>query len=124
MHNLNNQVADLHSKVDALQAANAILIKARADYGREQQLYQQQVISRQEFDSFQEAFSVAQAQQQEAQHDVAQVRAELGLPPTPKNGDELSGIPANLDQTYSAVKVAQDATDADCGRARVFSFIQ
>ena len=35
------------------------------------------------------------------------VRAELGLPPTPKNGDELSGIPANLDQTYSAVKVAQ-----------------
>ena len=46
VHNLNNQVADLHSKVDALQAANATLIKARADYGREQQLYQQQVISR------------------------------------------------------------------------------
>ena len=71
MHNLNNQVADLHSKVDALQAANATLIKARADYGREQQLYQQQVISKSEFDSFQEAFSVAQAQQQKAQHDVA-----------------------------------------------------
>jgi membrane fusion protein (multidrug efflux system) len=108
MHNLNNQVADLHSKVDALQAANATLIKAQADFGREQQLYQQQVISRQEFDKFQEAFSVAQAQQQEAQHDAASVRAELGLPPTPRNGDELSGIPANLDQTYSAVKVAQD----------------
>ncbi len=104
---LNNQVADLHSKVDALQGANATLIKARADFGREQQLYQQQVISRQTFDSYQAAFSVAQAQQQQAQHDVASVRAELGLPPTPKNGDELSGIPANLDQTYSAVKVAQ-----------------
>jgi membrane fusion protein, multidrug efflux system len=107
MHNLNNQVADLHSKVDALQAANAILIKARADYGREQQLYQQQVISKSDFDTFQEAFSVAQAQQQKAQHDIAQVRAELGLPPTPKNGDGLNGIPATLDQTYSAVKVAQ-----------------
>ncbi len=106
-HNLNNQVADLHSKVDALQAANATLIKDRADFGREQQLYQQQVISRQTFDSYQEAFSVAQAQQQQAQHDVAQVRAELGLPPTPKGGNELSGIPANLDQTYSAVKAAQ-----------------
>ena len=46
MHNLNNQVADLHSKVDALQAANATLIKARADFGREQQLYQHQVISK------------------------------------------------------------------------------
>jgi membrane fusion protein (multidrug efflux system) len=107
MHNLNNQVADLHSKVDALQAANATLIKARADYGREQQLYQKQVISRQDFDSFQEAFSVAQAQQQKAQHDVGMVRAQLGLAATSKNGDELSGIPANLDQTYSAVKAAQ-----------------
>ncbi len=67
MHNLNNQVADLHSKVDALQAANATLIKAQADFGREKQLYQQQVIAKQEFDSFQEAFSVAQAQQQKAQ---------------------------------------------------------
>src|SRR5271156_1572835 len=107
MHNLNNQVADLHSEVDALQAANATLIKARADFGREQQLYQNQVISKQEFDKFQEAFSVAQAQQQKAQHDAASVRAELGLPSTPRNGDPLSGIPANLDQTYSAVKVAQ-----------------
>jgi membrane fusion protein (multidrug efflux system) len=107
VHNLNNQVADLHSKVDALQAANATLIKARADYGPEQQLYQNQVISKQEFDLFQEAFSVAQAQQQKAQHDTAMVRAELGLPITPKNGDNLSGIPANLDQTCSAVKVAQ-----------------
>jgi membrane fusion protein (multidrug efflux system) len=106
-HNLNNQVADLHSKVDALQAANATLVKTRADYGRQQQLYQQQVISKQEFDAFQEAFSVAQAQQEKAQHDVGAVRAELGLAATSKNGDELSGIPANLDQTYSAVKVAQ-----------------
>ena len=104
---LNNQVADLHSKVDSLQAAKATLIEAKANFGRERQLYQQHVIAKQEFDSFQEAFSVAQAQQQEAQHDVAQVRAELGLPSTPKNGDELSGIPANLDQTYSEVKVAQ-----------------
>jgi len=124
MHNLNNQVADLHSKVDALQAANATLIKTRADYGREQQLYQQQVISRQEFDSYQEAFSVAQAQQQQAQHDIGQVRAELGLPSTPKNGDELSGIPANLDQTYSAVKVAQERlmqTAAELGVSHSFT---
>ena len=124
MHNLNNQVADLHSKVDAHQAANATLIKAQADFGREKQLYQQQVISRQEFDSFQEAFSVAQAQEQKAQHDVAAVRAELGLAATSKNGDELSGIPANLDQTYSAVKVAQDRlmqTAAELGSFHSFN---
>ena len=107
MHNLNNQVADLHYKADALQGANATLIKTQADFEREQQLYKQQVISKQEFDSYQEAFSVAQAQQQEAQHDVARVRAQLGLPVTPKSASALSGIPANLDQNYSAVKTAQ-----------------
>jgi membrane fusion protein (multidrug efflux system) len=74
MHNLNNQVADLHSKADAFEAANATLIKTRADFGREQQLYQQQVISKSEFDTFQEAFSVAQAQQQKAEHDIARAR--------------------------------------------------
>jgi membrane fusion protein, multidrug efflux system len=124
MHNLNNQVADLHAKVDAHQAANASLIKAQADFGREKQLYQQQVISRQEFDSFQEAFSVAQAQEQKAQHDVGAVRAELGLAAASKNGDELSGIPANLDQTYSAVKVAQNRlmqTAAELGSFHSFS---
>jgi membrane fusion protein, multidrug efflux system len=123
-HNLNNRVADLHSKADALQAANATLIKARADFGREQQLYQQQVISKQEFDSFQEAFSVAQAQEQEAQHDVASVRAELGLPATSRNGDPLAGIPANLDQSYSAVKVAQSRlmqTAAELGSFHSFT---
>ena len=107
MDHLNNQVADLHSKVDALQAANATLIKARADYQREQRLFKAKVVARSDFDTYQEAFSVAQAQQQKAQHDVAQVRAELGLRPTSNNGDDLSGIPANLDQTYSAVKEAQ-----------------
>jgi membrane fusion protein, multidrug efflux system len=124
MHNLNNQVADLHAKADSLQAANATLIKTTADYGREKQLYQQGVISRQEFDSFQEAYSVAQAQQQKAQHDVGAVRAELGLAATPKSGDVLSGIPANLDQTYSAVKVAQSRlmqTAAELGSFHSFN---
>jgi membrane fusion protein, multidrug efflux system len=124
MHNLNNQVADLHSKVDSLQGANATLIKTQADFRREKQLYQQQVISKSEFDSFQEAFSVAQAQQQKAQHDVGAVRAELGLAAISKNGDELSGIPANLDQTYSAVKVAQDRlmqTAAELGSFHSFN---
>jgi membrane fusion protein, multidrug efflux system len=37
---LNDQVADLHASVAALQAANARLTRARADYGREKQLYE------------------------------------------------------------------------------------
>ena len=104
---LNDQVADLHASVAALQAANAKLTDARADYGREKQLYQNQVISRQEFDNYQEAFSVAQAQADKAQQDVYRIRASLGLPERPAHGDELADVPPALNKTYSKVKEAQ-----------------
>jgi membrane fusion protein (multidrug efflux system) len=107
MEELHNQVAELHAKVAALQAMNATLIKARADYGREQQLFRAQVISAQVFDAYQEAFSVAQAQRDKAQQDVHQIRAELGLPQTPAKSGDLDEVPANLDQHFSAVKEAQ-----------------
>lgn len=86
---------------------NATLIKARADYKREQQLFQQHVISAQVFDSYQEAFSVAQAQRDNAQQDVYRIRAQLGLPPAATNGGNLDEVPPDLDQHFSAVKEAQ-----------------
>jgi membrane fusion protein, multidrug efflux system len=104
---LNNQVAELHASVAALQASNARLTRARADYGREKQLYEKQVISRQEFDAYQEAFSVAQAQSEKAQQEVFQIRAALGLREKPAHGDGLSDVPPALDKTYSKVKEAQ-----------------
>ena len=107
MENLNNEVADLHAKVAALQAASATLLKTGADFGREQQLFNKGVIARQEFDSYREAFSVAQAQRDNAQQDVYRIRAELGLPPTPAKGEDLDAVPADLDQHFSAVKEAQ-----------------
>jgi membrane fusion protein (multidrug efflux system) len=106
INNIDNQIAQLHAKVAALQAANATLTRTRADYDREVQLLKRQVISQAQFDSYQEAFSVADAQSQKARQDVYRIRAGLGLPPQPPNGD-LSEIPANLDETTPAVKVAQ-----------------
>ncbi len=103
--NVNNQIAQLHAEVAALQAANATLIKARADYGRGQQLLKHQVISQSEFDTYQEGFSVAEAQSQKAKEDVLRIRAALGLP-EPPNGD-MSNIPANLDEHAPAIKEAQ-----------------
>jgi membrane fusion protein, multidrug efflux system len=104
---LHNQVADLRAKVAALQAANATLAKAQADYQREQQLLRHQVISQQEFDSYLETYSVARAQSAKAQQEVYQIRAELGIPPKPPNGDDLAEVPPDLDQHFSAVKEAQ-----------------
>ena len=104
---LDNQVAELRSKVATLHAMNATLVKTRADYDREEQLLKQQVISQQVYDSYLEAFSVAQAQSQKAEEDVYRIRAGLGLPPRPLKGDDLGEVPADLDQRFSAVKVAQ-----------------
>lgn len=107
MEELHNQVADLRAKVAALRAANATLTKAQADYNREERLLGQQVISQQEFDSYLETYSVAKAQSAKAQQEVYQVRAELGLPLKPANGNDLTEVPPDLDQHFSAVKEAQ-----------------
>ncbi|HVN89168.1 MAG TPA: HlyD family secretion protein [Candidatus Binataceae bacterium] len=106
MEELHNQVADLHAKVEALQAANATLAKAQADYQREQQLLKNQVIAQQQYDEYLESYAVARAQAAKAQQEVYQLRAGLGLPPKPANGD-LTDVPADLDQHFSAVKEAQ-----------------
>ena len=104
---VHDQVADLHAKVAALQSANATLVKAQADYQREVQLLKNQVISQQVFDSYQEAYSVAKAQASKAEQEVYQIRAALGLPPKPANGD-LADVPPDLDQHFSEVKEAQN----------------
>jgi membrane fusion protein (multidrug efflux system) len=105
---VHNQVADLHAKVAALQAANATLVKAQADYQRERQLLAKQVISQFVFDSYQQAYSVAVAQSSKAEQEVYEIRAALGLPPKPPNGGDLAEVPPDLDQHFSAVKEAQN----------------
>jgi membrane fusion protein, multidrug efflux system len=104
---VHDQVAVLHAKVAALQAANATLVKAQADYQREQQLLKHQVISQEQFDTYQESYDVAQAQASKAKQEVYEIRAQLGLPPKPSNGD-LAEVPPDLDQHFSAVKEAQN----------------
>jgi membrane fusion protein (multidrug efflux system) len=105
---VHDQIADLDAKVAALQAANATLIRAQADYQREKQLLEHQVISQQQFDSYQEAYFVAKAQSAKAEQEVYEIRAALGLPPKPPNGGDLTAVPPDLDQHFSAVKEAQN----------------
>jgi membrane fusion protein (multidrug efflux system) len=122
IEDLNNQVAALHAAVATLQAADATLVRAKADFAREQDLYDKQVISRSEFDKFQESYSVAQAQRDKAEQNVYKIRAELGLPPLAK-GEDLAKVPPDLDQTFSEVKAAQarlQQTAAKLGIAPTF----
>ncbi|HUN59941.1 MAG TPA: HlyD family secretion protein [Candidatus Binataceae bacterium] len=108
IEDVHDKAADLQAKVSALQAANATLARTQADYHREQQLLEHQVISQQQFDSYQEAYFVAKAQSAKAESEVYEIRAALGLPAKPPNGGDLAAVPPDLDQHFSAVKEAQN----------------
>jgi len=104
---LENQVALLHDRVAALEKAKATLVLAQADFNRAKQLLGTPAESRQEYDRYQEAYSTASAQVTQALAAVRQVRASLGLPTQPANGEDLDQVPSNLDQTFSSVLQAQ-----------------
>jgi len=105
---LHNQVAELQARVAALQSAKATLSRARADYDRDRPLVKDGAVSKQEFDAVTERAAVAQAQVDKALQEVSEIRAGLGLPPKPGTGQDLAEVPPDLDQTYSAVKEAQN----------------
>jgi membrane fusion protein, multidrug efflux system len=107
IEDVDNQIALLHSKVADLNSAQATYNKAEAEYQRVLPLVGTGAESQQDLDNYKEAYLVSQAQVQAALQDVYQVRVSLGMPPKPETGDDLTQVPADLDQTFSTVKQAQ-----------------
>jgi membrane fusion protein, multidrug efflux system len=106
IEDVDNQIALLHSKVAALASEQAVLTKTQAEYARVTPLVGSGGISQQDLDNYKEAYLVAQAGVDAALQDVYQVRVSLGLPAKP-TGDDLTEVPADLDQTFSTVRQAQ-----------------
>jgi membrane fusion protein (multidrug efflux system) len=107
IEDVHNQVAILHTKFATLTSQRASTAKAQSDFDRGKSLVESRAISNEEFDSRKAALLVALAREDEALQSVYQVRVALGLPLNPAEGKELTDVPADLDQTFSAVKVAQ-----------------
>jgi membrane fusion protein (multidrug efflux system) len=103
---VNNQVALLRARVAALKTKEATLDRARSDYERGRRLVQTAAISREEFDQRQQDIRVAEASVNQAREEVHQIRASLGLAPQPEQGKDLTDVPPDLDQTFSAVRTA------------------
>ena len=122
MDDVDNRVAQLHSRVAALDKSKATLKLAQVEFARAEQLLPQATISREDYDRRQAAQSVAQAEVVQAMSDVHQIRVSLGLPAQPASGD-LSEVPPDLDQTFSSVRDAQAAliqTAAELGVAHSY----
>lgn len=106
MEDVKNQIALLGANVATWDSKKATLKRAEADLERSKPLVAKGVISRQDFDKYEQDFAVAQAEVKQSLEQVHQVRVALGLPSQPKEGDSLSSVPEDLDQNFSSVRQA------------------
>ncbi|MGN6371021.1 MAG: efflux RND transporter periplasmic adaptor subunit [Phycisphaerae bacterium] len=109
IEDVDNEIALLRARVATVESAKATLQKAQGDYDRAVPLVKTGNISPDEFESRKEALAVAKAKLDEALESVYQVRVSLGLPPKPEQGNDLTQVPPDLDQTFSSVREAEAA---------------
>ena len=109
MEDVHNQVAILDAKVADLRSKQAVLTRAQKDFDRVKHIRAEDAgaVSRETYEHRQAELSVAEAEVKEALENVYKIRASLGLPSIPAKGESLAQVPADLDQTFSAVLQAQ-----------------
>jgi membrane fusion protein (multidrug efflux system) len=106
IEDVHNQVAALRAKVAAVTTRKVALELAEADFHRGEKLLTSSALSREDFETRQEAFQAVQAQLQQALEEVYQARVALGLPAKPDGGGALDKVPPDLDQITSSVREA------------------
>jgi membrane fusion protein, multidrug efflux system len=122
VENVDSQVALLHARVADIAKAKAALVFAQVQFDRARVLVTREDVPRSEYDKREADLKTASAQLAQSLADVYQIRASLGLPPK-ADADDLDQVPADLDETFSAVLQAQAqliASAAQLGLVRSF----
>jgi len=104
---VDNQVAQLRANVATLESQKASLVLAQANFTRYASLITTHAVSQEDYDQAQAVLRVDEAQVKQALERVHESRVSLGLPATPPKGQELTDVPADLDETFSSVREAQ-----------------
>jgi membrane fusion protein (multidrug efflux system) len=120
IEDVDNQIALLNSKVAALNSTRATLEKAQADYDRAAPLVRSGAVAQENLDLRREALKVAKAQVDEALQEVYEVRASLGLSREPEGGGDLTQVPPDLDQNFSAVRQAEQSLIQSAAQLGIF----
>jgi membrane fusion protein (multidrug efflux system) len=107
VENVDNQVALLHARVAAIEKSKAALTLAQVQFDRARALVGRADVTREEYDTRQAELTTAGAQLVQTLAEVYQVRVSLGLPAQPPKGGDLDQVPADLDDSFSAVLEAQ-----------------
>jgi membrane fusion protein, multidrug efflux system len=103
---VDNQIANLRAAVATLNSKKATLTLARSNLKRGEELQPSGGISKEELDQRKQTVKVDEAEVDQALQQVYAIRASLGIPDKPPEGQELTDVPPNLDQTFSAVRQA------------------
>jgi membrane fusion protein (multidrug efflux system) len=106
IEDVDNQVALIRAKAATVDQTKATLTLAQAEFDRAKKLFAGKVSSAEELDQKREALDVAQAQATQALENVYQARVALGLPAKPADGESLTEVPPDIDQTFSSVRQA------------------
>ncbi len=105
MEEVNNQVATLHGSVQNWKSKKASLELAKANLRRGEELAPNG-ISKEDLDQRRQTVKVDEAAVEQALQQVYAIRVGLGLPAQPAKGQELSAVPADLDENFSSVRQA------------------
>ncbi len=106
MEQVNNQIATLRANVATYDSKKASLVLAQANLKRGEELAPSGGISKEDLDVRRQQAKVDEAAVEQALQQVYATRVYLGLPPQPANGHDLTEVPPDLDQTFSAVRTA------------------
>ncbi|MBV8230716.1 MAG: efflux RND transporter periplasmic adaptor subunit [Planctomycetaceae bacterium] len=104
IEDVHTQAANLHANVATLNSSKATLELARANLRRGEELFPGGGISKEELDQRRQTVKVQEAAVDQALQVVYATRVGLGLPARPEPGHDLGEVPADLDQTFSAVR--------------------
>ena len=106
MQDVNTQAANLDAAVATLKSRKATLELSKANLEAREKLAGTGAITVEEVDTRRQTVKVDQAAVEQALEQVYAIRVGLGLAAQPADGHNLTEIPPDLDQTYSAVTSA------------------
>jgi membrane fusion protein (multidrug efflux system) len=104
---VDSQVALLHARVADVNKSKAALTLAQLQFDRARQLVPRGDTPQQVLDERQAQLTTAGAELVQSLAEVYRIRVSLGLPAQPDGGGDLDQVPADIDETFSAVLEAQ-----------------
>ena len=106
IEDVHTQTSNLRANIATLRSKEAALELARANLKRGEELLPSGGISKEDLDQRRETVKVDVAQVEQALQAVYATRVYLGLPAQTPKGHDLSEVPDDLDQNFSAVRQA------------------